>query len=222
MMRERRVRNLELFLYVADDQSLRVRRKQRPQNPQPRLRPQRRKHIRILRNLAFSNLAHISIIAEIWLQVNSFRPVLPLVWASHLKFLRSLTGTVLSIWLGFLACALGCVQPALAAEICPTPQQISRSSHFAIPVDDGANCCHHQRGSSNNSGSQHHTSMSCCPLDATVIQKQDLASISSVVLHVVLPALLVLDVPVRSSSTDTIVEPTLWQSGRDVLLQARV
>jgi hypothetical protein len=141
-----------------------------------------------------------------------------------LKFLRSLTGTALSIWLGFLACVLGCAQPTVAAEICSTAQQTSlHSSPFANPVDaDGGSCCHHQRGSSKNSGNKQQSSVSCCPLDATVIQKQTLSSPSPVAVHIAITALLVFDLSAHSLSTDRIVQPPLWQSGRDVLLQARV
>jgi hypothetical protein len=141
-----------------------------------------------------------------------------------LKFLRSLTGTALSIWLGFLACVLGCAQPTVAAELCPTARQTSlRSSPFANPVDNyGGTCCHHQRGSSKNSGDKQQSSVSCCPLDATVIQKQSLSSPSPVSVHIAITALPVFDRSAYSLSTDRIGQPPLWQSGRDVLLQVRV
>src|ERR1700680_590756 len=70
MMRERRIRNLELFLKFTNHQPLRMRRQQQLHNPETRLRPHRRKHIGVTRYLIprylLGRTCHISIFAEIW------------------------------------------------------------------------------------------------------------------------------------------------------------
>jgi hypothetical protein len=88
--------------------------------------------------------------------------------------------SVLAIWLGFLACVLGCAQPVLASA--PSDTQISQSRAAVNEPDskmgDTGSCCHPHHGTSdgNKQGLQ---TISCCPLDATLIQKQDLTSAKS-------------------------------------------
>src|SRR5690349_4814991 len=85
-MRESGIGNLQFSLDVPDDQSLRMRRQEQLHDPQPRLRAHRREHICILRHrlrpLLVGSTFHISIFAEIWLDVNVpfFGPPLDEVW----------------------------------------------------------------------------------------------------------------------------------------------
>jgi hypothetical protein len=140
--------------------------------------------------------------------MNAFRP-------------RSLTATVLSLWLGFLACALGCAHPVSAS----TP----RSSSLVVKAngtlcDDGrdadgeSSCC---TGHGSSRPSQKHHSISCCPLDATLIQKYDASSLVANHVHLAVVALLIFH-PSVPLSTHTEGSPTIWHEGRDVLLQTQI
>lgn len=137
--------------------------------------------------------------------------------------LRPLTATVLALWLGFLACVLGCAQPVLASA--PSGIQISQSSAAANEADskmgDAGSCCHqhHDTSDGNKQGLQ---TISCCPLDATLIQKQDLASAKSDHHYAVVLMMLVLNPPLRLSASDGINAVPVVHAGRDVLLQTHV
>jgi hypothetical protein len=138
--------------------------------------------------------------------------------------LRPVTATVLAFWLGFLACVLGCAQPVLAST--PSGTQVSEASTATTEADsdkmtDAGPCCHHHQGTSdkNKQGLQ---TISCCPLDATLTQKQDPASSKIGHPYAVVLILFVLNPPFRLSAGDGINTPTFYHSGRDVLLQAHV
>src|ERR1700733_1871573 len=117
--------------------------------------------------------------------------------------LRPLTATVLAVWLGFLACLLGCAQPVLAST--PSGSQISQSRAAGNEADskmgDAGSCCHHHHGTSdrNKQGLQ---TISCCPLDATLIQKQDPGSAKSGNVYAVVLMLFVLNPSFRLSATN--------------------
>jgi hypothetical protein len=136
--------------------------------------------------------------------------------------LRPLTATVLALWLGFLACLLGCAQVPASA---PSDTQISQSRAAGDEADskmgDAGSCCHHHHGTSdgNKQGLQ---TISCCPLDATLIQKQDPASQKSDNHYAVVLMMFVLNPPFRLSASDGINTPPIGHTGRDVLLQAHV
>jgi hypothetical protein len=138
--------------------------------------------------------------------------------------LRPVTATLLAFWLGFLACVLGCAQPVLAST--PSGPQISEASAIATQADsdkmgDAGPCCHHHQGTSdkNKQGLQ---TISCCPLDATLIQKQDPASSKSGHPYAVVLILFVLNPSLRLSACHRINALTVCHAGRDVLLQAHV
>jgi hypothetical protein len=137
--------------------------------------------------------------------------------------LRPVTATVLAFWLGFLACLLGCAQPVLAST--PSRTQIFESRTTANEADskmgDSDACCHHHRGTSdgNKQGLQ---TISCCPLDATLIQKQDPGSANSGNTYAVVLMLFVLNPLFRLSASNGINTPPVGHAGRDVLLQAHV
>lgn len=140
-----------------------------------------------------------------------------------MNFLRPLTATVLAFWLGFLACLLGCTQPVLASA--PSHTEIFESRTPANEADskmgDAGSCCHHHHGTSdgNKRGVQ---TISCCPLDATLIQKQDPGSANSGHHYAVVLMIFVLNPSFRLSARNGINTPPVGHAGRDVLLQTHI
>jgi hypothetical protein len=138
--------------------------------------------------------------------------------------LRPVTATALALWLGFLACVLGCAQPIVAST--PSHTQISEPKAAVNEggskkmVDDGP-CCHHHHGTSdkNNPGLQ---TISCCPLDATLIQKQNSAPPKSAHPFAAVLLLFFFNSSFRLSATNGINLPAVSHTGRDVLLQTHV
>ena len=135
---------------------------------------------------------------------------------------RSATATALTCWLGFLACVVGCARPMLAAAICSTRQRAALSASSPEPTDEVSGCCHHQRHSSNRSGDKSQNTISCCPLDATLTQKQDLASPLHSDIHLAVLALKAFDSAGDVYLFGDRAFPTIWRSSRDVLLQTRI
>ena len=138
---------------------------------------------------------------------------------------RSLTATVLSIWLGFLACVLGCALPAVGSET-SSPARVFTSDTAANEdsngkMADAGPCCHHGHGTSqkNKPGAQ---TVSCCPLDATLIQKQDPVSRLRGHWSVAVLLLLVFHPSFPLSASNGNNAPTVWHAGRDVLLQTHI
>jgi hypothetical protein len=137
--------------------------------------------------------------------------------------LRPATATVLAFWLGFLACVLGCSQPVLAST--PSQRQIAASTTTANQDDtsemaDAGSCCHHRDGTSDQN--KQGLNISCCPLDATLIQKQDLGSAKTVYPSAVALVLVVVDPSSRFVTDDATNGPPLLHAGRDVLLQIHI
>jgi len=137
--------------------------------------------------------------------------------------LRPLTATVLASWLGFLACVLGCAQPVLASG--PSHTQIVESKTTANEADskmgDAGSCCHHHHGTSdgNKPGVQ---TISCCPLDATLIQKQDPGAANGGHHYAVVLMIIVLNPSFRLSASNGINTPSVGHAGRDVLLKTHI
>jgi hypothetical protein len=137
--------------------------------------------------------------------------------------LRHLTATVLALWLGFLACLLGCAQPVLASTSSRTEIFESRTTtnEADSKMGDAGSCCHHHHGTSdgNKPGVQ---TISCCPLDATLIQKQDPGAANSGHDYAVVLMIFVLNPSFRLSVSNGINTPPVGQAGRDVLLQTHI
>jgi hypothetical protein len=136
--------------------------------------------------------------------------------------LERVTSSVLSFWLGFLACVLGCVQPILAAPWMQTPiPQFKAAANVDNEMADAGLCCHHSGSAPENN--KHHTqTVSCCPLDATLTQKQDPVSplrIDSSLTAFIQLAFQSLYQFSASSGADPAI---VWHAGRDVLLKAHV
>jgi hypothetical protein len=138
--------------------------------------------------------------------------------------LTQVTASALSLWLGCLACVLGCVQPVSVPA--PSTQRISELNATANEDDndrmaDSAPCCHHN-GKSSEKNKQDSTNSSCWGLNATLTQKQDPVPPLRTFLSVFVLSLWVLHSSVPLSvSTDTSA-PIAWHAGRDVLLQTHI
>jgi hypothetical protein len=139
--------------------------------------------------------------------MNAFRP-------------RSLTATVLSLWLGLLACALGCAHP-VAASTLRSSSEVKANETLCSDGNDAAgesSCCT-DHGSSHPS--QKHHSISCCPLDATLIQKHDASSLIANHIHLAVVTLLI-SLPSAPLRTPVEGAPVVWLEGRKVLLQTHI
>ena len=138
--------------------------------------------------------------------------------------LRSVSATALSLWLGGLACVLGCVKPFAASPSAPEMQLLGNSA--ASCPDPGGDarelCCRHSHHPANGSGKSGHPSISCCPSETALIQKQNV--VPPVSAH--FSAALLMLWTFRSSTfvyANANASPSMaWQSGRDILLQVHV
>ncbi len=129
--------------------------------------------------------------------------------------IRSITASALSVWLGVLACLLGCATPTRAAQpheagaICPDRN-----------TGAGESCCQHGHDPGSSEKNRYHA-MSCCPTETTLTQKQNLPLPAVVVVLAVLIPVDIdaspLDAP-YSSLSDT----APWQAGRDILQRVQV
>ena len=139
-----------------------------------------------------------------------------------MNVLRPLTATVLALWLGFLACLLGCAQPVLASG--PSRTQILGPGTIANEADskmgEAGTCCHHHRGTPDGNKPAVQT-ISCCPLDATLIQK-DPGTTNSGHHYAVVLMIFVLNPSFRLSASNGINAPPVGHAGRDVLLQTHI
>jgi hypothetical protein len=139
--------------------------------------------------------------------------------------LKHVTAVALSLWLGFLACVLGCVQPVFAGSL-STRAQIIRVGAAADEdghdrMADVGSCCHHS-GKTPDKNRQGTSNVSCCPLDATLIQRQDPVPPLRTYFSVFVLALLALHALVPLSVSPETGPPLAWHAGRDVLLQVHI
>jgi hypothetical protein len=128
--------------------------------------------------------------------------------------IRSMTAAVLSLWLGVLACLLGCAKPAAAA----TPQH-GMAMCPESGRDVGDSCCQHSQG---NPDKNDHHAKSCCPTETALTDRKSAPVVLSVSVDVVTPALPVAaEFSVEFVSVGT-TAPTLWDGGRDILRRVHV
>src|SRR5579863_4713818 len=126
---------------------------------------------------------------------------------------RSLTAAALSLWLGVLACALGCAHPLSAST--KLAAQVKANQTLCVDDEaDGESSCCTSHGSSHPS--QKHHSISCCPLDATLIQEHDASSLIANHVHLAVFTSLIAH-PSISLWTPVEGVPIVWVEGRDVL-----
>src|ERR1700693_2779126 len=111
-----------------------------------------------------------------WPSKKALEKLMQLCRAVPMNALRPVTATALALWLGFLACVLGCAQPIVTSTL--SHAQVSKPTADQGDGDkmaEAGSCCHHHHGTSDKSNHGLQT-ISCCPLDATLIQKEDPAS----------------------------------------------
>ena len=136
---------------------------------------------------------------------------------------RSLVSTALSCWFGFLACLLGCARPTLATVPCIQAQISSENLASAnANTDDSSSCCEHGRNSSRRPKENKHSGASCCPLDATLIQKQNAVSSLSIGTHIAVLVSFTVHPPSLGSACGAMWPPRVCYAGRDILLQTHV
>lgn|SRR5208282_3333721 len=138
--------------------------------------------------------------------------------------LRSVTATGLSLWLGVLACVLGCAKPSAAFPLAPVAQV---SGFKAAPCPDRGgdaeeSCCRHGRNPANGPEKNEHHSISCCPAETALIQKRNVVAPPSAHLLVAVLELRNFHLSDSVSANPSASPSTLWHSGRDVLLQVHV
>jgi|SRR5580658_6134774 hypothetical protein len=134
--------------------------------------------------------------------------------------LRSVTATGLSLWLGVLVCVLGCAKPSAASL---TPETVSGPIAAQCPDrgnEAGESCCRHGHNPANGSGKNQHRSISCCPTETALIQKQNVVTPSLV--HLYVAALALPDFHATSFVFANATSFFLWRLGRDILLQVHV
>ena len=138
----------------------------------------------------------------------------------NVPYIRSAVSITLSCWFGFLACVLGCAQPTVATAPCPAYVK-SVSTVAGSKTQNEADCCHHGRSPSDDSR-QKQNGASCCPLDATLIQKQDLTTDLRSVHFVAVLMLFILPTQPGLAASGESHTRAIWHTGRDVLLQVCV
>jgi hypothetical protein len=138
--------------------------------------------------------------------------------------LRPVAATALSLWLGILACVLGCAKLSAAAPSAPETQVTGLS---AAPCPDRGGdtegpCCRHGHNPADGPDKNEHHPISCCPAETALIQKQIVVPSASAHLYVAVLMLPNFD-PSNFISANASASPsTLWHSGRDILLQVHV
>jgi hypothetical protein len=138
--------------------------------------------------------------------------------------LRPLTATALSLWLGILACVLGCAKVSTASASTPKTQG-SGLTAAQCPVRDGdagESCCRHGHDPAGGSGDDAQHTISCCPAETALIQKQNVVSASLIQVYVGPLALPDLQAANFASATATARSSPLRHVGRDILLQVHV
>src|SRR5258708_40101639 len=137
---------------------------------------------------------------------------------------RSLTATALSLWIGVLACVLGCAMPSAASPSAPKTQGSGLSTtQCPDPGDDaGRQCCRQGHHPADGSNKNQHRSISCCPADTALVQKQNVVPPASVHLRVAVLALPNFHASNFVSANASASPSTLGHSGRDLLLQVHV
>jgi hypothetical protein len=133
--------------------------------------------------------------------------------------LRSVMATALSLWLGLLACLLGCATPTVA----DSTHQSQSSDRGLCPERDSADddsCCQH--GHTGGSEKDSHHAKSCCPTETALTQKNYLGLATQVSIGISTFTLPNFDVPGLTLKSENTSVPALWQAGRDILRQVHV
>jgi hypothetical protein len=137
--------------------------------------------------------------------------------------LRSVVATGLSLWLGVLACVLGCAKLSAASPAAPETQvsQLSTAQCSGHSGDDGDPCCRHGH-TPGGSGKNEHHSISCCPSETALIQKRNVVQPASAHLYVAALMLRAFHSFNFVSANAGANSSTFCHSGRDILHQVHV
>jgi hypothetical protein len=134
--------------------------------------------------------------------------------------LRSVTASVISLWLGVFACLLGCATPMSAkTELRTSGAGAVRCSETGRAAEDS--CCPHGHGPA-SSEKNRHQSMSCCPTETALIQKQAIATPALADTFVAILTLLNVDASHSIFANAPADEFVLWQAGREILRRVHV
>src|ERR1700742_3766425 len=135
--------------------------------------------------------------------------------------MRSVTAAALSLWLGIIACLLGCAKPAAAStQGTGAEQPIAKCPEGGS--DTGDSCCQHGHDPHGNPDKGSHHAKSCCPTETALTARKDTAQVQAVFVDVD-----VLAMPVAGASSAVLlpsdgVTPTPRHSGRDILRRVHV
>jgi hypothetical protein len=135
--------------------------------------------------------------------------------------LRPVAATVLSLWLGVLACLLGCAKPASASKERRQGSEVGAVSCPNREPEVGDSCCQHGHNPGGSEKNRHHE-VSCCPTETALIQKQNLTSPALTHFFVAVLTLGNLHTSSFVSASANASPTAVWQSGRDILLQVHV
>jgi hypothetical protein len=151
--------------------------------------------------------------------------------------LRAGIATAISLWMGVLACFMGCTLPVLAspgthdsstrqvaAESQPARMSVPMSVPMSGPMASMENCPHHSGGSAPTKpadGKSAPDRMSCCPLEITIGSKPDSSALAIALAQDFVPAS---HFPLQTVRIYSSVEPvpSVFHSGRDTLLKTRL
>ena len=143
--------------------------------------------------------------------------------------LRSVVAAGVSLWIGVLACVMGCALPAVAGG-----HDLGRSQSEASPMAGMENCPHHSLGKvpasgkvpgkptdGKSPGGSMPGRMSCCPPEVTVAPKSHY-SVPAIVVVASFVVISPLELSANWFSSFVEFVPPVIHSGRDTLLQTRL
>ena len=136
--------------------------------------------------------------------------------------LRPVTATALSLWLGILACVLGCANVSTAAASAPKTQVSGLSATQCPDRDVVGSCCRHGHHPAGGSDKDEQHTISCCPAETALIQKQNVATPALIRLYVAALALPGLHASNFVSATAFAASSPFSHAGREILLQVHV
>lgn len=137
--------------------------------------------------------------------------------------LRPVTATALSLWLGILACVLGCAKVSTASASAPRTQVSGRSTTQCPERDvDAGSCCRHGHHPAGGSDKDEQHTISCCPAETALIQKQKVASPALIQLYVTALAPPDLHAANFVSATAIGTSSPVSHAGREILLQVHI
>lgn len=147
---------------------------------------------------------------------------------STLQILKAGTATGVSLWMGVLACLMGCTQPALASSSAIVYASSGRehsANHSQSGLMADMENCHHSSGNSsappNDRKPASNGPVSCCPLEITVTAKWDTTKLGIAPARDFVPSSDFHFEAARFSGPVEFAE-SLWHSGRDILLETHL